>query len=1099
MKRGKILAVVFLSILVTSSNANAEVVLTVNGIDVAKEPTEIKGGEEIIIAIEGEKEKDVNYFVTAEMGCKIEPITNIESVVKEPNDSYLFSFEEEGTALGVVNLHADDDHIYELVLFYTPETDLIIAFGIGYDALHWAPPFEEPQAIEEPLGTEATSAEPSIESQPSDPEPGKDDLGQLLLNGPLAHSVVAADVFSVVCPNTVDGYNVPAGFNFSSFGEEGSGSQGMMTLGAGQVDLSEITASCVLDPNGVYYVSNPPLLIHGLSGEEIDVVIPSGTTIVLAEDWDYGIVIYDGANVYFGEPAPDSNEPNDVQSPGDTNNPAEPVWVVGKSGNPFFNNYCGILVDRTAGTRCLLNNLYLSGHYYGILADQQLEYPISNIYALGCYNGIHSFGSNKIMNSYVSYFGEWSAEWQCYGLAYCFIPESMDSSIAFVKPDFEIYNCLADDGDDAFTVYGVPDEPNIPNFYSRDCVATNCYSGFNGWDSYVAFSIICPGLYNNYQNKNFPEMPFTDPVYETNDPFVIDPNDYRIFLDPNSQFVDNGSSLSVFPGWTTRIDGKPDKGVGDIWPHYQTTKMDMYPAANLNWDESVDILDLAEFADQWLNPDPVSADFDDDGIANFSDFAVLAGHWMSDDMAVQILDLETQVTLDPNNIYGHVGIYLEDAPLYGGVISIYLDNILIDDLLLDWDNENNWVGLESDKFSNGWHTIRIVTTDLWGSVINHKPVKVYFNNLLHKVTTSDYFHPTEDYKYSGFYDGGNTLYVQVTNQDDQVIWSNTYSGPHVNIIVPGATFGSEQFCEITITETGGATMAMGGGAAASTPTVTSKDLIKEFKQSDWPNGARMVIVLPNKDVFKVRKPAIIECAEACEARGVTWLALYHKNVTDDNLTYLYNKSGVKYIYWCGHANSHVGRNERLEIPGVQRTHTMCWKHTVRNWWPDKWEEIGVFSWTNDSQYPLPNDWDSKGFSLWDLGMHDSWNKKIVFVDGCLSAKYADMASAYGVFSLQGQGSKDQIYIGWKIKVLVSKGIMEQIVGNTTEGVRMFWERMGAGDDIYDAFYYTQTHGGLGMRRAMWGDNGMLDIGAPDTDDNILLYGNGLINQMELDP
>ena len=149
--------------------------------------------------------------------------------------------------------------------------------------------------------------------------------------------------------------------------------------------------------------------------------------------------------------------------------------------------------------------------------------------------------------------------------------------------------------------------------------------------------------------------------------------------------------------------------------------------------------------------------------------------------------------------------------------------------------------------------------------------------------------------------------------------------------------------------------------------------------------------------------------------------------------------------------------------------------------------------------PLPNGLDSKGFSLWNLGMHDSWNKKIIFVDGCSSAEFADMAWAYGVYSLQGQGSLDQIYIGWKIKVLVSTGILEQIVGNTTEGVRMFWERMGHGDDIYDALDYTSVNGGIGMRRAMWGDNAMLDIGDPDTDDNILLYGNGLINQMKLDP
>jgi len=54
-----------------------------------------------------------------------------------------------------------------------------------------------------------------------------------------------------------------------------------------------------------------------------------------------------------------------------------------------------------------------------------------------------------------------------------------------------------------------------------------------------------------------------------------------------------------------------------------------------------------------------------------------------------------------------------------------------------------------------------------------------------------------------------------------------------------------------------------------------------------------------------------------------------------------------------------------------------------------------------------------------LGMHEQWNKKIVFVDGRLSAVYPDMAYAYGVYSLQGQPSKDQIYIGWTIPVEAS--------------------------------------------------------------------------------
>lgn len=163
------------------------------------------------------------------------------------------------------------------------------------------------------------------------------------------------------------------------------------------------------------------------------------------------------------------------------------------------------------------------------------------------------------------------------------------------------------------------------------------------------------------------------------------------------------------------------------------------------------------------------------------------------------------------------------------------------------------------------------------------------------------------------------------------------------------------------------------------------------------------------------------------------------------------------------------------------------------------QKIGVFSWF-DPENPLPDDWDNRGFSLWSLGMHDSWNKKIVFVDGCLSAYYTDMAYSYGVFSLQGQGSLDQIYIGWKIKVLVSTGIMEQIVGNTTEGVRMFWERMGYGDSVEEALEYTSTHGGIGMRRAMWGLNGMTDLGDEEGDDNIFVWGLGFINlnQIELE-
>lgn len=573
-----------------------------------------------------------------------------------------------------------------------------------------------------------------------------------------------------------------------------------------------------------------------------------------------------------------------------------------------------------------------------------------------------------------------------------------------------------------------------------------------------------------------------------------DPNTESWYIDANtSPCIDAGDPNS---DWTA-----------ELWPHGKRINMGAYGGtpeasmslsdagniADLNTDSFVNYADMMLFIDQWLRDEVLlSEDLDRNGIVNFLDFAILANYWLLSETTVEIFDPEALQTIDPNNIQGYVGIELNDVRPLGEIVSVYVDNTLLGSLWLGWDDEQQWVGLQSDTFSNGWHTIRLVSVDMYGGVINHKPINVYFNNLLYKVTGSDYFHPDNDYKFSGFYDGSNTLEAEVTNQDGQVIWSNTYSGPHVSITIPGATFGSEQFCALSVTEAG-------AGSA-----VTKKDLTKKFKQADCPAGVRMVIILPNKDVFKVRKPAIFECAEACNNRNVTWVVLYHHDVTEENLTFLYNKSSVRYIYWCGHANSHVGRNERQQIEGVRRTHTKCWRYEKSGWWDiiDNWHEIGVFSWTRQGMPgapPLPNGWDTRGFDLWSLGMRDSWNKKIVFVDGCLSAKYNEMAYAYGVFSLQGQGSLDQIYIGWRIKVLVSTGIMKKIVGNTTEGVRLFWERMGSGDSVYAALYYTYVYGGGEMQEALWGLNGIPDIGELEGDDNIFLWGNGLITQMELDP
>jgi len=1091
-------------VLMTNSIAGADLILTLNGNDLSDYPL-ISSMGQILVAVEGSTEIGPNDVSVVPHGGVLQP-------VPDANNEYYFEFDPNSNEATISLVTAIDmvidgnsipaaTTIYQLWLCCNRQQNIFAAAGMGLEDLIWS----EGESVSDPNSKDSNGSINTV------------DLDQTITNGAVTldepneldkhpfYPIPYEPGYSAVsCPNDLGRPYPLEKFAYSPIIEKNHENLTFTYSGeGGYVELQEITSSQFLDPGVIYYVPNPPLLIHAVGAEQIDVVIPSDTFIVLAEDWDYGIVVYDGANVHFGEPTPQFDEPSVIYEPDDATNPVPPVWVVGESGRPFFNNFCGIFIERTAGTRCKLDNVCLSGFYYGIQVDQQLEQAISNTHISGCYNGILSFGPNRILNSSVSYYGIWLPDWPYDGRAYEFMSQSWDGTIFFEGADFEIFNSLADDGDYAFTANGLYEPYEEPILYAIDCAATNSYTGFNCVNGFLGISVVCPGLYNNYQDKNFPELPFTDPVYEVSDPFTTNPDDYRIFLNANSQFVDHASGPTAFQGWTTNINGVPDAGVGDIWPHYQTNRAEKYPNADLNFDDTVDFSDLSDLADQWLNADPVRGDYNNDQKVDFPDYSVLANQWLLSEVSIEILNLDTVESIDLNNIYGYVGIQISNIPPLTGIVSLYLDNVYVGNLSLGWDDEQRWIGLQSDAFTNGWHVIRLVSSDIYGNTINHRPINVRFNNLLYQVAGADYFHPSEDYKYSGFYDGGNTLEAQVTNQDGQIIWSNSYTAPYVSIVIPGATFGSHQFCELSIAETEGGEMPTGGESrASSSPGVTTKDLIKKFKKSDYEDvSVRMVIVLPNKDVFDVRKPVILDCARACQSRGVSWVSLYDKDVTEENLTFLYNKPSVRYIYWCGHANSHVGRNERAGIEGVKRTHTICWE-LEEGWVWDSWKERGVFSYTRQSvpdAEPLPDNWDTRGFDLWLLGMQEQGNKKIVFVDGCLSALYPGMASSYGMFSLWNAGHHDQCYIGWKIEVLVSEGILERIIGNTTEGVRMFWERMGYGDTIFNALYYTSSRGDSAVKQALWGDNGMLDIGGglpEDIDDNIILWGEGLGNRLD---
>jgi hypothetical protein len=113
-------------VLAMVSIARADLTLTVNGLDTTSKPLEIKGKDNLVIAIAGQSDiraQDISVTCDA---AKLEPLTK--------PDKYLFTFLDESN-VDTVRLNVGEAVVYRLTLFYIPESDTVIVFGVDKEAL----------------------------------------------------------------------------------------------------------------------------------------------------------------------------------------------------------------------------------------------------------------------------------------------------------------------------------------------------------------------------------------------------------------------------------------------------------------------------------------------------------------------------------------------------------------------------------------------------------------------------------------------------------------------------------------------------------------------------------------------------------------------------------------------------------------------------------------------------------------------------------------------------------------------------------------------------------------------------------------------------
>ncbi|MHB0946140.1 MAG: right-handed parallel beta-helix repeat-containing protein [Sedimentisphaerales bacterium] len=878
----------------------------------------------------------------------------------------------------------------------------------------------------------------------------------------------------------------------SELAAEDGGGQSLMDSEPSIIEInSDITTNQIWTANNVYYVTTP-INVQAL------LVIEPGTIIMFSdadEYYDCALYVNNGGTL-ISKGTPDKpivytcdflyfKEPKEIGC----------YWQYVEASGKY--SFCPIFIERTASTATTVTYNFIEGGNYGILTDNiSLDHPIENNYLSGNFYGIFEGGTRHtdIINNLCFYnFG--------IGIE-VYLPD--ENGIGDANSHILIQNNTCDRfQNQGIYIHGVMDANQAGTVMLINNIVTESYwHGLYLCDpgEYVVAFVSNTGYGSNRMNKNW-EFEEYNPVEVNDSPYNYGNTPYEWFyLEPNCAFIDAGLEYieqSPLIGTTTDINSLPDCNKIDIGFHYPNWDYSNantgFAISDFNKDTITDYEDLYTLTANWLDTvEPNSnGDLNGDETVNFKDFALFANSWKKIHGYPSIAAFILSDTNDINNVNGSFDVDVNSSDFANGCDFIFMDGQLIAPM----PELGGQITIDSYKFRNGIHDLKVVHSG-WSGITVSAEQPITFNNPIYCTDINDLFDIHNSYRINGLHDGNSALDVQITDINESVIWSDKYSGSDVNIVIPQSIFSSQMFCSLSITETEAMEMNAAIGdesmtAMDSGSSGVSIDLTREFNPADY-TDLKAVIIMPDKDVYKPKKPAILACAQAFQNRlGNTWAALYIHDVTPENLTNIYSRPSLKYIYWCGHGNSMVG--------DVQRTNTQCWKLTDEGYIWDSYERIGVFPWTQQTvgSPVLPNNWDYRGFDLWGIQlssgayMHYSANKKIIFVDGCLSGLYSDMAETYGVF--YGTSSMDQIYIGWDREIMISSDpVGEFFLGASIEGIRMFWERMGLDsspyNNVYAAFNYVSSYGSSQSRKSLFGLNALWDGGAGD--DHIRTYGWG---------
>ena len=724
--------------------------------------------------------------------------------------------------------------------------------------------------------------------------------------------------------------------------------------------------------------------------------------------------------------------------------PNNPVVYTSDSATPGYNDYyCPIYIEETTSASTKVTYSYIEYAYAGIVVlNKRLDTSIENNYLYNNVYGIVEQGiehtdicNNLIFASY-----------------YSGIEVFLESTTS--QADANSYILIENNTCDYYqdcgiTVHGVPDSNDAGSVVLANNIVSESYQyGLNLVDGYMYASVLNTGYYDNASNKNW-EFEEDNPVIETTFPYETGTGYLPVcYLDQDCNFIDAGYQYieeTALIGKTTDVNELPDSNYIDIGFHYPNWYFSNPGSgdslsADLDKSMNVDFKDFATFANYWQQSTSSEADLDGSGFVDYNDLAIFAGQWL------QIADPNIEINIYGDSNEGHVDIGISGFTSDTQRVFFLIDGEYISEMSFFEDGEP--LNIDTSYLGPGAHQLKVISLSNTGRVTCSNLKESTFNCFLNYHLCTDAYDSNEPHHFCAYYSGSNNISVKVYNEENNLVWSQTYSPDSLNGFIPANVTLADDLDYIVFEETTG-TLSSGASVA--------KPLALKFKPGKVPANIRALIIVPSWWMRNFGDYGVIQAVKGTfETRNVPYRYLKGSQASYEVLAWFGANRNIDYIYYCDHGGYITN--------GVLRTKIKLSDGIAYSVKQSDFAPGQAPSWCEK----LPGNLEKTANSIFQAGFNQG-ELKFVHFDCCFTGRLkltGDNRLIEGPGGSQGLLAYYHSDMSWALKMSSSytqiyQGWWGEVPKGGTSKFNIFayheWTKLGEGDHLYDALTYAINH------------------------------------------